>query len=962
MLKTVSSIVNALGALNYKGTWNADTNTPTLASGVGVQGDYYVVSVSGSTDLDGTTNWGVGDWAAFNGSIWERLEGGADGNFVNLSVSNEATFPDNAKAIFGDGSDLQIYSDGTDSYITEGTAGNFLIQGATIKLQTGNGAKDYLVASPSAEVTLYYDNAAKLATTSTGIDVTGDIVLGDNNPTITLNDGSVTNLQHLITSSSDRLIIAADNNNVSAGSKIEFYVDGTKYSEVTPTGIDVTGSVTAEIASAGARSTLATFTNTASLAAGAQATIQLKNGGQSAFITGESTAANAGMDLLFSSNNSSSTEIARMRLAENGDISFYEDTGTTAKFFWDASAESLGIGTSSPSRQVTIQSSGAQISLLSDTTGSSVINMGDTADDNIGRIQYDNADDSMTFRTNTSDAVTIDSSGNVGIGTDSPGQKLEIKESSTGAGDAIIRLRGNGNNADNTSLGSLEWFNADSSGAQPGVVAAVEAQSANANGHMGKLLFKTHDGSGSEADPPTTRMIINQSGQVGIGTDSPATLLHVAGGSSGTDQALFRASSGGGGGLQIVCSDLSVANPTWQLNTFFGEQLAFGDGTSEHGRWDASGNFGIGTSSPVAKLHIENGDMRIEKDTKATIGFRGHTTGSTALAFRDSNAAVDRMTIDANGSVGIGTDSPDDILHLSSTLGTTLRIESTATSMVAGNNIGKIEFEGQDAEGAGVASAIRAEVLGSLGQTGLAFDTGSGGASAQRMLLDQNGNLLVGKTATGAATAGIELNGSNDLLRIARDGGVLQELNRITSDGDLIDFRKDNVSVGSIGVVNTNNLRIGGVVADHAGLQFGTNILIPETAGTASDGLVDIGTGANRYQDVYATNGTIQTSDGNEKQDIEALSDAEQRVAVAAKGLLRKFRWKSAVEAKGDEARTHFGIIAQDLQAAFAAEGLDAGDYGMFINSTWTDEETGEERSRMGVRYSELLAFIISAI
>jgi hypothetical protein len=114
--------------------------------------------------------------------------------------------------------------------------------------------------------------------------------------------------------------------------------------------------------------------------------------------------------------------------------------------------------------------------------------------------------------------------------------------------------------------------------------------------------------------------------------------------------------------------------------------------------------------------------------------------------------------------------------------------------------------------------------------------------------------------------------------------------------------------------------------------------------------------------DIYATNGTIQTSDRNEKQDIEALSDAEQRVAVAAKGLLRKFRWKDAVEDKGDEARIHFGIIAQDLQDAFTAEGLDAGGYAMFISITWTDEETGEERTRMGVRYSELLAFIIAAI
>jgi hypothetical protein len=91
MLKTISSITNAIGALNYKGTWNASTNTPTLASGVGTKGDYYVVSVAGSTTLDGISNWGVGDLVTYNGSIWQRVEGGADLNGVNLSVSGTTT-------------------------------------------------------------------------------------------------------------------------------------------------------------------------------------------------------------------------------------------------------------------------------------------------------------------------------------------------------------------------------------------------------------------------------------------------------------------------------------------------------------------------------------------------------------------------------------------------------------------------------------------------------------------------------------------------------------------------------------------------------------------------------------------------------------------------------------------------------------------------------------------------------
>ena len=78
MLKTASSVINAIGALNYKGTWNANTNTPNLLTVTVQKGDYYVVSVAGTTDLDGTDFWGVGDWAVYNGSIWQRVEGGSE--------------------------------------------------------------------------------------------------------------------------------------------------------------------------------------------------------------------------------------------------------------------------------------------------------------------------------------------------------------------------------------------------------------------------------------------------------------------------------------------------------------------------------------------------------------------------------------------------------------------------------------------------------------------------------------------------------------------------------------------------------------------------------------------------------------------------------------------------------------------------------------------------------------------
>ena len=176
--------------LDYEGAWNADTNTPTLTSSVGTLGQFYIVSVAGATDLNGTTNWDVGDWALFNGSVWQRVEGGANGNFSTLSVSGlsslnggvnvtgNATFGDNGKAIFGAGSDLQIYhvADSA-SYISEQGSGSLIIQGngGDISLfDTANSA--YMVrANTGSDVQISHAGSLKLATTATGIDVTGSV-------------------------------------------------------------------------------------------------------------------------------------------------------------------------------------------------------------------------------------------------------------------------------------------------------------------------------------------------------------------------------------------------------------------------------------------------------------------------------------------------------------------------------------------------------------------------------------------------------------------------------------------------------------------------------------------------------------------------------------------------------------------------------------------------------------------
>ena len=68
------SQIPPLGDLNYQGTWNATTNTPTLTSSIGTKGYYYVVSVAGTTNLNGITDWQVGDWAVYNGTAWQKID------------------------------------------------------------------------------------------------------------------------------------------------------------------------------------------------------------------------------------------------------------------------------------------------------------------------------------------------------------------------------------------------------------------------------------------------------------------------------------------------------------------------------------------------------------------------------------------------------------------------------------------------------------------------------------------------------------------------------------------------------------------------------------------------------------------------------------------------------------------------------------------------------------------------
>lgn len=177
-------------------------------------------------------------------------------------------------------------------------------------------------------------------------------------------------------------------------------------------------------------------------------------------------------------------------------------------------------------------------------------------------------------------------------------------------------------------------------------------------------------------------------------------------------------------------------------------------------------------------------------------------------------------------------------------------------------------------------------------------------------------------------------------------------------------------------------------------LSFGVSLTAAATTATdvarfdtggnfrpSADNTYSNGTGALRWSVIYAATGTINTSDGTTKTVLGSIDDAEKRVAQRIKAGIKKFKFNDAIAIKGDSARIHWGVVAQDVQAAFAAENLNAEQYGLFCSDSWFEkngekvlDDVGEIKrdgecppgaikvTKLGVRYEELLAFVIASM
>ena len=262
--------------------------------------------------------------------------------------------------------------------------------------------------------------------------------------------------------------------------------------------------------------------------------------------------------------------------------------------------------------------------------------------------------------------------------------------------------------------------------------------------------------------------------------------------------------------------------------------------------WDADQqSLGLGTTTPSSygELAVYKASGNVEaaivtgganyatyrlQNNARRYSMQIRTDQSNAFVIRDETASANRFSVDTSGNVGIGTSSASSALHISSNTYPQLEIDDKASRNYA------------------------------MGVTASTFRIRDVTGAADRLTIDSSGSLLVGATAEAdwETVAGFRTRQSGSTT-ITRSAAPVLYVNRLTSNGDLVEFRKDGSAVGSIGVdADSTNLMIGNGVV---GLRFveGSNHIRPANIDTGGnrDNAIDLGYGSSRFKDLYLSGG-----------------------------------------------------------------------------------------------------------
>ena len=352
------------------------------------------LDISGDIDVDGTTNLDVVD-----------IDGAVDFASTTAHAGN-ATFADNVKAIFGTDSDLQIFHDGSNSFITDaGTGSLFIRTSVKTQLQNADGTENYAIFNENGAVNLYHDNSEKFATTSTGIDVTGGL--------------NATAKTTLSLGSSDGTSLELKNTSNVHGSQLTFFNDSSS-----PADDDRLGQILFNgDDSAGNETTYVRFRAESSDVTDGSEDGKL----QMSVISGGSlvTPLQVGIDGVVVNEFSTAAQDFRVEGDSNANL-----------LVVDASADKVGIGVAAPTEQLHIQNANDAVVLIessgSDATDDARLEVKTT--NGTFTIQNDRSigvSGALTFAGASSNVLVLDHANSlVGLGTASPQSLLHLSSTS----------------------------------------------------------------------------------------------------------------------------------------------------------------------------------------------------------------------------------------------------------------------------------------------------------------------------------------------------------------------------------------------------------------------------------------------------------------------------------------------------------------------------------------------------